>query len=220
MKSSCPLRFPKATKPTSLHGAPVRSNPSSAQFPEPTTGTDRTGLLRRGSRFAQFPGGRINRCTGFLAADPPRRSVSRAERQIQPHRPPVHVELASPLRLPGSAVRALRHGLLELVMPVFLRPVARSSIHQPHCAWSEHEHDVFARFPVRSRRPRGSAAHAWRHPLRIGCPREVFPRHAVTCVSSGSRCDDLTARLPVRWDVANGDRVFRVVARAIASPCA
>jgi hypothetical protein len=64
--------------------------------------------------------------------------------------------------------------LLELVMPEFLRPVARTSIHQPHFARSEHENDVFARFPVRSRRPRGSAAHAWRHPLRMVAHAKCF----------------------------------------------
>jgi hypothetical protein len=118
MKPSFPLQFPKATKPTSLHGAPVRSNPSSAQFPEPTIGADRTGLLRRGFTLRPVSRGNdqpLHRFPGGGSAAPTR--FPEAEQHIPPHRPPVHVELASPLRLPGSMVRALRHGLLERVMP-------------------------------------------------------------------------------------------------------
>lgn len=62
-------------------------------------------------------------------------------------------------------------------------------------------------------------------PTPRSCPRGVFPRHAVTCVSSGLRCDDLTTRLPVRWDVANGDLIFsrgcprdRITARVTHPP--
>jgi hypothetical protein len=120
MKSFLPLQFPETTNPTSLHGVPVRSKPIAGSVSRahdrlrshgaPCTAAHASpGFPVEGSAVAQVS----------CAADLLRRPVSRAEQHIQPRSPPAHVELASPLRSPGSAMRALRHGLLELVMPVF-----------------------------------------------------------------------------------------------------
>jgi hypothetical protein len=60
------------------------------------------------------------------------------------------------------------------------------------------------REPVRSRCSPPSFLRVER--LRVSVSRiHEAPRHAVPCASSGSRCDDRTAQLPVRFDVANGD---------------
>jgi hypothetical protein len=134
----------------------------------PVSRTDRRprrGFLRGGSR-----------CTD---------SVSRAKQRHPAHRPPVLGEqhLVVPVarldgaRSPARVARARDAGNFSPGFP--------SVDHQPHCARSEHDDVVFTRFPGCSRRRRCTAAHALEAPTPRSCPRGVFPRHAVACVSSG-----------------------------------
>jgi len=142
-KPTSSLQFPEAPRSTAPHDRLHHEVFSAA----PVSRNDKSDLTARGARTFEtnrrlsFPSQRSTpiargSCTaahaspGFpgegsavaqvsCAADLLRRPVSRAEQHIQPRSPPAHVELASPLRSPGSAMRARRHGLLELVLPVF-----------------------------------------------------------------------------------------------------
>jgi hypothetical protein len=186
MKPSSPLQFPETTPATSLHGAPVRWPRCSARFPKPIIDAGARcssisayvapGFPNVPSTAKRFPARQI------LAAP---LSFPSGATPSGPTGHPCTSSSASSLRLPGSTVRALRHGLLELHDAGDLSPSFPSVDHQPHCARSEHEDDVFTRFPGCSRSPRCTAAHALEAPTPRSCPRGVFPRHAVACVSSG-----------------------------------
>jgi len=183
-------------KSTRMHGAPCTSAHVSPGFPsEP-------------SAAAQVP----------AQPNPIRRSVSRGE-------------------LADATTQAAHTRRARLVAPVArldgarstvwvarardaggLRPVSRASITSLTCAWSEHEHGVFAQFPMRSRRPRCTAAHAWRHPLRAVAHAKCFlgtqspacrAGRGATISPHGCPCD-ARSRTVISFS--------RVVARAIGSP--
>lgn len=218
MKPTPPPRFPKAIGPTSLHGALVRSLPSNGPVSQVDLRRRSHGApAPRSSYFGRFPERSI-RPLHRVPAQPIRFPLGCPNESTNPpHRPPARVEHASSLRLPETASRAplardaRAHGAHNR------RAVSRASIIGPtargpgmRTASSHgfpHAHTILsARLPMLEA------------PASHGCPREAFPRHAVTCVSSGSRCDSLNAWLPMRCDVANGDFVSEWSPTQIQSP--
>jgi hypothetical protein len=118
MKPPSPLRFPETTPATSLHGAPVRWLRCSARFPKPIIEAGARCSLQLGLRSARFPERIVDREEVSCAADfaAPTRFPERSSATRRTGRP-YSASNTSSFQFPGSTVRALRHGLLELVMP-------------------------------------------------------------------------------------------------------
>lgn len=142
MKPIASLQFPEAPKSTAPHerlhheanpGALVaqsdrvdvtaRGARMLAAFDRPSFPNRSSAPITRGSCTTELMLRPVSRARhqaaaqGSCTADPLFRPVSRGERRIRPHRPPVRIELTSPLRLPETTRHARLHGLLELMMP-------------------------------------------------------------------------------------------------------
>jgi len=129
MKPPPPLQFPKAAKPTSLHGVPVRSRRSPIQFPEAEIDTECTGrpalrlMLHPVSRANHQPPHRFLRNQIRYSARFPEGSSGR-DYTGHPH------ASSSPRRPGCPARRCAIHGMgcFELMMPaVFARFPERRS---------------------------------------------------------------------------------------------
>lgn len=169
----------------------------------------RTVLLQPGLRSARFPERIVDREEVSCAADfaAPTRFPERSSATRRTGRP-YSASNTSSFQLPGSTVCALRHGLLELVMPAIFRPVSRASITSrtargPSMTTSSSPDFPGAHAAVAARLPM-----LWRHPLRVVAHGECFLGTQSPACRAGSRCDHPFARLPVRENVANGDLVF------------
>lgn len=185
-----------------------------AAAPAPVARCDRADLTARGTALPAllhptgFPAEKsrtATRCThttSSLTAGCPNGEV------VSLHRPPALRSVRRCSGCPKHRRRAPGHRLLEL----------RDRAEPPGCP-----NDPFAA-PLRRSVPRGVVSKAvsrsatssprhgcpcWRHSTSHGCPCEAFPRHRVTSMTSGLRCDPLTFWLPRDESVANSESVLR-----------
>ena len=168
MKLLPSFRLPDAPAPTSLHGAPAGELPL-----HPVSRTSKPRAIR-----------------GTRTAEPPRHPVSRAVKQPQLHGSPMFWSQRRRRGCPKH--RHSPHPTGCSSCGTFVRrAVARTTTFGP-TALIRSEADLFIRLPARRSRPHS------RMPMLEALAsrsflREAFPRHTVTCVASGLRCDVVTA---------------------------